>query len=119
MTPGFEHLKERMRSTWIAGDFGKIALYTAQEASDFVDRLPIAKGTRVLDVACGTGNLAIPAARKGAVVTGLDLAPNLVVQARLRAAEEGLPAQFDEGDATGGSGIPCCRVCERGGWTRS
>jgi len=53
----------------------------------------------VLDVACGTGNTAIPAARAGAVVTGVDIAPNLLVQARERAAAEGLDAKFDEGDA--------------------
>jgi SAM-dependent methyltransferase len=53
----------------------------------------------VLDVACGTGNTAIPLARRGATVTGLDIAPNLLVQARERAAQEGLAIQFDEGDA--------------------
>jgi SAM-dependent methyltransferase len=53
---------------------------------------------RVLDVACGTGNLAIPAARAGARVTGLDIAPNLLEQARARAAAESLDIAFDEGD---------------------
>jgi ubiquinone/menaquinone biosynthesis C-methylase UbiE len=52
-----------------------------------------------LDIACGTGNLAIPAARLGAKVTGVDIAPNLLEQARQRAASEGLEARFDEGDA--------------------
>jgi SAM-dependent methyltransferase len=50
-------------------------------------------------VACGTGNLAIPAARRGAIVTGVDIAPNLVAQARERAAGENLKVTFDEGDA--------------------
>ena len=54
---------------------------------------------KVLDVACGTGNLALPAARTGADVTGVDIAPNLVEQARENAKREGLNAQFDEGDA--------------------
>jgi ubiquinone/menaquinone biosynthesis C-methylase UbiE len=54
---------------------------------------------RVLDVACGTGNLAIPAARKGAQVWGIDIAPNSLEQARQRAAAEGLQAMFEEGDA--------------------
>jgi SAM-dependent methyltransferase len=53
----------------------------------------------VLDVACGTGNLALPAARLGANVTGVDIAPNRVEQARANAEREGLKAQFDEGDA--------------------
>jgi SAM-dependent methyltransferase len=84
---------------WMAGDFGKIALYSAAEAENFVERLGIQKDARVLDVACGTGNLAIPAARRGARVTGIDIAPNLIEQARLRAAREGIRADFDEGDA--------------------
>ena len=88
-----------MRATWMAGDFGEVARYTAEAAEQFVDRLPIAQGMRVLDVACGTGNLAIPAGRKGAEVTGTDIAPNLLEQARQRAAAENLPATFEEGDA--------------------
>jgi ubiquinone/menaquinone biosynthesis C-methylase UbiE len=54
---------------------------------------------KVLDVACGTGNTALPAARKGATVTGVDIASNLLEQARSRAAKESLTVQFDEGDA--------------------
>jgi SAM-dependent methyltransferase len=64
-----------------------------------VDRLGIESGARVLDVACGTGNLAIPAARLGARVSGLDIAPNLLAQAQERAAAGRLDAGFDEGDA--------------------
>jgi ubiquinone/menaquinone biosynthesis C-methylase UbiE len=92
-------LKEGLRAMWMAGDFGRIALHQAAEAERFVDRLGIQPGMRVLDVACGSGNLAIPAAKRGAVVTGVDIAPNLVAQARARAAAEGITATFDEGDA--------------------
>jgi SAM-dependent methyltransferase len=92
-------LKTRLRATWIAGDFGQIAKYYANEAEEFVKRLNLEPGMKVLDVACGTGNLALPAARAGAVVTGVDIAPNLVEQARENARGEGLKAQFDEGDA--------------------
>jgi SAM-dependent methyltransferase len=53
----------------------------------------------LLDVGCGAGQIAIPAARAGIQATGLDLAPNWIEQARARAAAEGLTAQFDEGDA--------------------
>lgn len=88
-----------MRSTWMAGDFGVVARTISGAAEEFIDRLNIQPGARVLDVACGTGNLAIPAARKGAIVTGLDIAPNLIEQARERADAEGLTATFDEGDA--------------------
>lgn len=92
-------LKAKLRATWIAGDFGQIARFYATEAEKFVNGLGLQPGTRVLDVACGTGNVALPAARLGANVTGVDIAPNLVEQARANAAGEGLKAQFDEGDA--------------------
>lgn len=96
---GFEQLKEHLRSTWMAGDFGQIARYAAGAGDDFVNRLPIGPGTKVLDVACGTGNTTLPAARKGAIVTGVDIAPNLLEQGRQRALAEGLAITFDEGDA--------------------
>src|SRR4051812_46173466 len=96
---GIEEVKARMRSTWMAGDFGQIAKYSAPHAEEFVARLPIEAGMRVLDVACGTGNLAIPAARQGADVSGVDIAPNLIEQAKQRAETEGLRANFEEGDA--------------------
>src|SRR5713101_2629792 len=92
-------LKDRLRDTWMAGDFGVIAAYTAEAAKEFVAHLNIAPGTRVLDVACGTGNTAIPEARAGATVTGVDIATNLLEQARARAAKEGLSVKFEEGDA--------------------
>jgi SAM-dependent methyltransferase len=93
-----EQIKASMRTTWMAGDFGVVAKTTGA-AEKFVERLPIAPGMRVLDVACGTGNVALPLARAGAVVTGVDIAPNLLVQARERAVAEGLAVKFDEGDA--------------------
>jgi SAM-dependent methyltransferase len=97
--PDMEQLKQRMRATWMAGDFGKIAQYAAKGGEEFAARLGIQPGARVLDVACGTGNLTIPAARTGARVTGVDIAPNLLEQARKRAAAEKLDIAFDEGDA--------------------
>lgn len=96
---GIDQIKARMRGAWTAGDFGQIARYTAACAEEFVDRLRLEPGAKVLDVACGTGNLAIPAARQGALVTGVDIAGNLLEQARDRAAAEGLHAVFEEGDA--------------------
>jgi ubiquinone/menaquinone biosynthesis C-methylase UbiE len=97
--PPIEALKERMKATWMAGDFGKVAEFAAADAARFVDGLPLKSGMKVLDVACGTGNTAIPAARKGAIVTGVDIATNLLEQARLRAQGEGLTIDFREGDA--------------------
>lgn len=94
-----EQIKQMMRASWMAGDFGQIAKINAKMAEEFAVVLPIEPGMRVLDVACGTGNTAIPLARKGAVVTGVDIAPNLLEQARERAAAENLTVTFDEGDA--------------------
>ena len=99
ITPDLAELKSRMKSTWMAGDFAQIANFTALEAENFVGRLGIQAGAKVLDVACGTGNTAIPAAKTGASVTGVDIAANLLDQARKRAASEQLTIRFEEGDA--------------------
>src|SRR5687768_10789250 len=99
ISPEIESLKARLKATWMAGDFGVIARMTERGADEVIARLAIAPGTRVVDVACGSGNLAIPAARAGANVTGADIATNLLEQARARAASEGLSVRFDEGDA--------------------
>jgi 2-polyprenyl-3-methyl-5-hydroxy-6-metoxy-1,4-benzoquinol methylase len=70
-----QQLKQAIRATWMAGDFGQIARYMEREAEAFVERLGIIPGMKVLDVACGTGNLAVPAARKGAQVVGQHKGP--------------------------------------------
>lgn len=88
-----------MKHAWTSGDFGRIASFNFQAAEDFIQRLGLQPGSRVLDVACGTGNTAIPAARLVASVTGLDIAANLLAQARQRAAAENLDIRFEEGDA--------------------
>jgi ubiquinone/menaquinone biosynthesis C-methylase UbiE len=97
--PPIEQLKKNMKSAWMAGDFGQIAKYNEAEGERFIEGLKLRAGSDVLDVACGTGNLAIPAARQGAKVTGVDIATNLLEQARARAAQEGLSVEFREGDA--------------------
>lgn len=96
---GIDALKARLRSTWSAGDFGVIARMVEEANEEVVARLDIQPGMKVLDVACGTGNSAIPAARRGAKVTGIDIVPNLLEQARARAKAAGVEVQFDEGDA--------------------
>jgi SAM-dependent methyltransferase len=98
-TPELQKIKTAMRATWMAGDFGVIAKSIEGAAADFAARLPIPPGSHVLDVATGTGNVALPLARLGFAVTGVDIAPNLLEQARERAAAEGLTIAFDEGDA--------------------
>jgi SAM-dependent methyltransferase len=97
--PPIDQIKSSMRAAWMAGDFGVVAKTSAASAEAFVARQALPAGTRVLDIATGTGNLAIPLARSGCIVTGVDIAPNLLVQARERAAAEGQTATFDEGDA--------------------
>jgi len=96
--PDLDQLKSRMKATWMAGDFAQIAHYSAPEAANFVGRIGITPGSKVLDVACGTGNTTIPAAKTGASVTGVDIATNLLEQAKTRADSEKLKVQFQEGD---------------------
>jgi len=98
-SPQLAQLKSALKSTWMAGNFGEIAKYAAKEGENFVVRLGLKPGQRVLDVACGTGNTAIPAARTGAGVIGVDIAPNLLDQAKQRAAAANLRVKFQEGDA--------------------
>jgi SAM-dependent methyltransferase len=98
-TSDFDALKARLKSTWMAGDFGEIAKSIESHAEEFMARRQVRPGMRVLDVACGTGNLAIPAAKAGAIVTGVDIASNLIEQARARAQRQGLSTHFEEGDA--------------------
>jgi SAM-dependent methyltransferase len=93
-TPDLSQLK-----SWMTGDFGQIAHFTAGEAANFVRRIGIRPQANVLDVACGTGNTAIPAARIGASVVGVDISTNLLAQARKNAASEQLEIRFEEGDA--------------------
>lgn len=98
VTP-FEPAIERTRATWTAGEFGRIAVGYAAGAAEFVNRLSLSPGEAVLDVACGTGNLSVPAARRGARVTGLDIVPKLLDEASRAAAAASLDIRFDLGIA--------------------
>jgi SAM-dependent methyltransferase len=99
--PEFEPdpLSRRVQATWTAGDFGRIAKGYERGAAEFIARLGLQPGETVLDVACGTGNLSLPAARAGASVTGIDIAPNLIAQAVRNAQNERLRIAFEVGDA--------------------
>jgi SAM-dependent methyltransferase len=99
LTPELQALKARLKAMWMAGDYGHFARYLEPGALAFFPSLQISPGERVLDVACGAGQLSLPAARTGAEVAGIDIAPNLVEQARARAQAEGLDIRFEEGDA--------------------
>jgi SAM-dependent methyltransferase len=95
----FVNLKARLKKTWMAGDYDRFSRYMENGARDFYERLDTAPGAHFLDVACGSGQLALIAARDGLEVTGVDIARNLVERARERAQAEGLPARFEEADA--------------------
>ena len=97
--PNLEAVKAKQKATWEAGDFGQIARTIENVAEEFMARQPLQPGAQVLDVACGTGNLAVIAARHGCTVWGIDIACNLIHQARIRAAQEGLRINFMEADA--------------------
>jgi ubiquinone/menaquinone biosynthesis C-methylase UbiE len=99
VSPEMETLKSKLKTTWEAGDFSEIAKHIETAAEGFVGRLNVQPGMKVLDVACGSGNLAVVAAAKAADVTGIDIADNLVESAKKRAEALGLSIKFEQGDA--------------------
>ena len=92
-------IKEGQKMMWTAGDFGKVAERIATVGEWIATRAGAGPGVELLDVATGTGNVSIPAARAGAKVTGLDLTPKLIAEQRERAAAAGLQIELVEGDA--------------------
>jgi SAM-dependent methyltransferase len=92
-------VKERQRFTWASGDYGVIAARIVPMAERLVDAAGVRAGDTVLDVATGTGNAAIAAARCGCRVAGIDYVEALLERGRERAAAEGLGVTFIEGDA--------------------
>jgi SAM-dependent methyltransferase len=96
---GIESLKSRLRTTWMAGDSDHFSRYLEYEARAFYQRLAAAPGSTLLDVACGSGQLALLAAREGVDAIGVDIADNLIARANARAAAEQLSAWFQVADA--------------------
>src|SRR5438128_1627531 len=94
-----EEFKQAQRAIWSAGDYSTLSKDLAEAGALVIDRAGVEPGMRVLDVACGTGNAAIPAARAGGLVTGLDLVPELLDGGRRKAAATGLEIDWVEGDA--------------------
>lgn len=89
------------KELWEKGDFTRIAESMRESGESLVRRLNVRKGLKVLDLGCGDGTTALPAARAGAEVLGVDIARNLVAAGNQRAQEEGLTnCKFVEGDAT-------------------
>lgn len=98
-TKELDELKSRLKTTWMTGDYDVFSRFMEKAAEQFFRRLGVAPGTRLLDVGCGAGQLALIAARAGAQVIGCDIATNWIEKARARAAAEGLAVTFEEGDA--------------------
>jgi ubiquinone/menaquinone biosynthesis C-methylase UbiE len=96
---GADDLCALSRATWALGDYAVLAERITDAAEVLVERAGVEAGMDVLDVATGTGNAAIPAVRRGARVTGLDLVPELLDIARERAADLGFEVDWIEGDA--------------------
>ncbi len=92
-------VKSRMKATWEDGDYTAFSKYMEPGAIQILESWDIRPGERLLDIGCGSGQTAIPAARKGIRVTGVDIASNLIEDARERARAEGVAAAFDVGDA--------------------
>lgn len=88
---------ERTLRVWSAGAYDRISAGFRHEAEAFVERRALRSGQFVLDAACGSGNLTIPAARSGACVTGFDLVPELIDLAAEWATREELSVRFDQG----------------------
>lgn len=89
------------KALWEKGDFTRIAEIMRESGTALVDKLGITKGLKVLDLGCGDGTTAIPEAKLGASVLGVDIARNLVEAGNVRAKAEGLAnCTFQEGDAT-------------------
>jgi SAM-dependent methyltransferase len=91
--------KQMQRKVWSSGDYPDVARLIESAAEHLVTAADVQAGQDVLDVATGSGNVALVAAQRGAKVTGLDLTPELFDAARRRAAEAGVECEWIEGDA--------------------
>src|SRR5215510_7779489 len=97
--PDFAGMKSRQRATWASGDFAVVAARIVFQAEHLCETADLQAGWRVLDVATGSGNAAIAAARRGCEAVGIDYVPALLERGRIRAEAEHLAVEFREGDA--------------------
>jgi ubiquinone/menaquinone biosynthesis C-methylase UbiE len=99
LAPDFAAVKGRQQKTWASGDFSVVASRIVFQAEHLCETADLQAGWRVLDVATGSGNAAIAAARRGCEAVGVDYVPALLERGRIRAAAEHLDVRFVEGDA--------------------
>ena len=92
-------IKSRQQQTWSAGDYSEVGATLQIIAEDLCEAIDLRPGQRVLDIATGSGNAALAAARRFADVIGVDYVPALLERGRARAEAEGLPVDFRDGDA--------------------
>jgi SAM-dependent methyltransferase len=95
----FSAVKQRQKATWASGDFSVVAARIVYQAEQLCETADLQAGWRVLDVATGSGNAALAAARRGCQVVGIDYVPALLERGRTRAAAEHLSVEFLEADA--------------------
>ena len=98
-TPDLAAIKTRQQATWSSGDYHMIGTQIQIVSELLIEALDVHSTERVLDVATGSGNAALAAARRGCGVVGLDYVPDLLDRARRRAEAEGLSVDFQDGDA--------------------
>jgi SAM-dependent methyltransferase len=92
-------IKAKQHATWSSGDYAVVGTTLQIVGETLCEAIDLRAGERVLDVACGNGNAALAAARRFALVTGVDYVPTLLARASARAAVDGLPLEVREGDA--------------------
>ncbi len=97
--PSYTELRDKQQKVWSSGDYNKIAALTVPVSEHLVEHAGVGPGEQVLDIATGTGHVALAAARRSAVATGMDYVPELLEIASHRAMAEDLVIEFAEADA--------------------
>ncbi|SNT07360.1 Ubiquinone/menaquinone biosynthesis C-methylase UbiE [Granulicella rosea] len=98
-TPDFNAIKVRQQAAWATGDYAVVGTAIVLMAELLCETMDVRSGWRVLDVAAGSGNASLAAARRGCLVTSTDYVPSLLERGKLRAAAEGLTMDFQVADA--------------------
>src|SRR3954464_11244406 len=98
MEAGLQEFRDRAHKTWAAGDFANIADLIWPVGARLVEDIGVEPGMRGVDLACGSGNAAIPAAVAGGKTTGLDITPELFDAGRRRASDAGVEIEWVQGD---------------------